>query len=61
MVEACLIGFDDDLYGKPLTVEFVEYLRPELEFDSVDGLVAQMAKDVEETARVLTAVAPSVS
>ena len=61
LVEAYLIDFDDDLYEKPLTVEFVEYLRPELKFDSVDGLVAQMAKDVEETARVLTAVAPSVS
>ncbi len=60
-VEAFLIDFDDDLYGKPLTVEFVEYLRPELGFDSVDGLVAQMAKDVKETAGVLTAVAPSVS
>lgn len=61
LVEAYLIDFDHDLYGKPLTVEFVEYLRPELEFDSVDGLVAQMAKDVKETAGVLTAVAPSVS
>lgn len=61
LVEAYLVDFDGDLYGKPLTVEFVEYLRPELKFDKVDDLVERMQVDVARAIGVLSAVAPSVS
>ncbi|MFN2489931.1 MAG: bifunctional riboflavin kinase/FAD synthetase [Actinomycetota bacterium] len=48
-VEAYLLDFDGDLYGRLLRVEFHRRLRDELRFDSVAELVEQMARDVEET------------
>lgn len=56
LIEAHLLDFDDDLYGKTLTVEYVTYVRPELKFDSVDDLIARMHIDVEETRRILSGV-----
>ncbi|MFZ0012746.1 MAG: bifunctional riboflavin kinase/FAD synthetase [Acidimicrobiia bacterium] len=55
LIEAYLLDFGEDLYGKCLTVEFVEYLRPELSFESVATLVESIAGDVEETRRILAA------
>ena len=43
LVEAFLLGFDGDLYGRELRLAFLQRLRGELRFDSVDELVAQMA------------------
>ncbi|MGH2963588.1 MAG: bifunctional riboflavin kinase/FAD synthetase [Solirubrobacterales bacterium] len=48
LVEAYLLDFDDDLYGQGLRVAFVERLRGERRFPSVEDLVAQMHRDVEE-------------
>ena len=52
-MEAFLLDFDGDLYGESARVQFIRRLRPELKFDSVDALVAQMRADVEEARRVL--------
>jgi riboflavin kinase / FMN adenylyltransferase len=52
LVEAYLLGFDGDLYGRELRLEFVSRLRGELRFDSVDELIEQMARDVEDTRRL---------
>jgi riboflavin kinase/FMN adenylyltransferase len=46
LVEAYLLDFDGDLYGHVLRLEFVERLRGELRFESVDDLVTQMHADV---------------
>jgi riboflavin kinase/FMN adenylyltransferase len=45
-VEAHLLDFDGDLYGRRLRLELVEWLRDEQRFASVDALVAQIAADV---------------
>ncbi len=55
VVEAYLLDFDGDLYGQPARLRFVERLRGEERFDSVDALVAQMALDVDATRKVLAA------
>lgn len=55
LIEPFLLDFDDDLYGRRITVEFVERLREEERFDSVDALVEQMNKDVRDTRRILGA------
>jgi riboflavin kinase/FMN adenylyltransferase len=52
LVEAHLIGFDDDLYGETLRIAFIERLRGEKRFESVDDLVAQMNRDVEEAKQI---------
>lgn len=52
-VEAHLIGFSGSLYGCSLDVDFVERLRDTQKFDSIDGLVAQLAKDVARAAAVV--------
>ncbi len=46
LVEAHLIGFDGDLYGETLRVAFLERMRGEQRFASVDELVEQMKRDV---------------
>jgi len=53
LIEAYLLDFDDDLYGQTLRVEFLKRLRGERRFPSVEALVEQMARDVEETRALL--------
>ena len=48
-VEACLLDFEGDLYGKTMRVEFFEHLRDEVRFDSLEALKTQIAADVEST------------
>jgi len=45
-IEAYLLDFDGDLYGRRLRLEFAERLRDEQRFDSVDALVDQIRADV---------------
>lgn len=48
-VEAHLIGRDEDLYGKNIRLEFIDRLRDEIKFGSVDELKSQLAKDRDAT------------
>jgi riboflavin kinase/FMN adenylyltransferase len=52
-VEAFLLDFDGDLYGRELTLSFVARLRADERFDGVDALVAQIGRDVERTREAL--------
>jgi riboflavin kinase/FMN adenylyltransferase len=52
-VEAYLLDFDQDLYGRELELAFVRRLRPELRFDDLQALIDQMHDDVEQTRRLL--------
>jgi riboflavin kinase / FMN adenylyltransferase len=45
LLEAFLFDFSGDLYSKHLAVELIAYLRPEMKFDTIDALKAQMTKD----------------
>jgi riboflavin kinase/FMN adenylyltransferase len=47
------MDYDGNLYGEHVRVEFVERLRDQVKFDTVDALKAQIAADVEETKAVL--------
>jgi riboflavin kinase / FMN adenylyltransferase len=50
-IEAFLLDFDDDLYGRTLRLQLWERLRDELAFESEQELVAQIGRDVEATRR----------
>jgi riboflavin kinase/FMN adenylyltransferase len=54
LIEAFLIDWSGDLYGEKIRIEFLRRLRGERRFDSVDALVEQMGRDVDE-ARGLSA------
>ena len=47
LLETFLFDFSGDLYGKHLAVELISYIRPEMNFDSLDALKAQMARDCD--------------
>jgi riboflavin kinase/FMN adenylyltransferase len=49
LVEAYLLDRDVNLYGQVLRIEFLQRLRGERRFDSVDALIEQMHQDVERT------------
>lgn len=46
-IEVHFIGFDDDIYGETLDIEFCRRIRDEMAFDSPEKLVEQIKKDVE--------------
>lgn len=52
LVEAYLLDFAGDLYGRELRLSFLSRLRGELRFDSVDDLVVQMGRDVADAERL---------
>jgi riboflavin kinase/FMN adenylyltransferase len=45
LLETFLFDFAGDLYGKHLAVELIAYIRPEMNFDSLDALIARMNDD----------------
>jgi riboflavin kinase/FMN adenylyltransferase len=53
-VEAHLLDFDGDLYGRRLRLDVLHRLRDERRFDSVEALVAQIHADVGEVRRLLS-------
>jgi riboflavin kinase/FMN adenylyltransferase len=55
-LETHLFDFAGDLYGAHLSVALVAYQRPELVFDGVEALVAQMAEDSREARARLAAL-----
>ena len=53
VVESFILDFDANLYGEHVRVEFVELLRGQEKFDSVDALIEQMKRDVDQTRSIL--------
>ena len=51
-VEAYLIDFEDDLYGRVVDVSFVRRIRPDKTFSGVEELKEQIARDVDEARRM---------
>lgn len=55
-IETYLFNFSGDLYGTPLSVGLVDYLRPEQKFDSLDALINQMNADCDQARDILAAL-----
>ena len=54
LIEAYLIDWSGDLYDKPIRVEFLKRLRGERRFPSVDALIEQMGRDVDQAREIAT-------
>jgi riboflavin kinase/FMN adenylyltransferase len=57
LLEVFVFDFSDDLYGRAMDVVFIDWIRPEQKFDSVEDLVRQMGEDCR-LARVALAREP---
>ena len=55
LLEPHFFDFAEDLYGQNIAIEFHAFIRGEAKFDSLDELMAQMAKDCDEARRILAA------
>ena len=55
-LETFLFDFKGDLYGVPLSVGLVEFLRPEEKFDSLEALITQMDADCDRARTILAAL-----
>lgn len=55
--ETHLFDFEGDLYGTEMSVALVSFLRPEVAYEGVDPLIAQMRRDAEDARAALAAAA----
>jgi riboflavin kinase/FMN adenylyltransferase len=55
-LESFLFDFSGDLYGEHLSVALVDWLRPEMTFDGLPALIAQMEADCVQARAVLSAL-----
>lgn len=61
LLEVHLFNFNGDLYGRTMSVEFVDFIRPEQKFDGLDALKAQIARDSETARQRLSALSSARS
>jgi riboflavin kinase/FMN adenylyltransferase len=59
VLEVFLFGFDGDLYGREITVEFIDFVRADRKFASSEALIAQMEADCARARKIL-ATAPAL-
>lgn len=55
-IETFLFDFSGDLYGATLSVGLVDFLRPEMKFDGLEALIAQMDTDCARARDILGAL-----
>jgi len=53
-IEAFLFDFKGDLYGSPMTIEFIDRLRTEIKFESKEQLIIQIDKDCRKASEILS-------
>lgn len=54
-IEVNILDFDADIYGNTLTLEFVDYLRDEKKFNSLDDLIEAIKQDEWNTRKIFSA------
>jgi len=52
-IEAHMLEFNQDIYGKFLALDFIERIRAEVKFASIDALVAQINQDINKATSIL--------
>jgi len=57
VLEAYIFDFSDDLYGLHLRVQLIDYIRPEIKFDGLEALTAQIDDDCRAARDILARAA----
>ena len=57
-VEVHLLDFKKNIYGKNIRVNFIQRLRDEIKFQSVDALAAQIRQDIDKARQILKSLLP---
>ena len=52
-IEVHILDFEGDIYSQKIRIEFIDFIRPEAKFSSVDELILQIQKDKESTLLIL--------
>ncbi len=52
-IESNIFDFNQDIYGQPVVIEWVKYLRGEVKFDGAEGLIKQLELDKNNSLKVL--------
>lgn len=52
-IEVNIFNFHSDIYDKFIRLSFVHYLRPQLKFDNIDGLIEQIRQDQSDIEAIL--------
>ncbi len=47
-IEVFILDFDREIYGSPIRVDFLAFIRSDRKFDNVEALIVQMKNDVEQ-------------
>ncbi|QYR19728.1 bifunctional riboflavin kinase/FAD synthetase [Paenibacillus sp. sptzw28] len=55
VLEAHLLDYNGDLYGKPVIIRFISYIRAEKKFNSLDELIGQIRSDADLARSILSA------
>ncbi len=53
-IEVHIFDFDDDIYNSEISLEFIEHVRQEVRFDSMDDLKLQLRKDEKSVRAILS-------
>ena len=51
--ETHMFDFEGDVYGKRITTEFIEFVRSEKKFSSIEEMAAQVREDIENAKQIL--------
>ncbi len=57
-IEVHILDFKKNIYGDPIRVNFIQRLRAEIKFNSIDELAAQIRLDIEHARKILEKILP---
>ncbi len=52
-IETHILNFSKDIYNEEIEILFVDRIRPEIKFDSLEDMVAQIKKDIEDVNKLM--------
>jgi riboflavin kinase/FMN adenylyltransferase len=59
-IEVNIFDFSDDIYGQKISVEFIDYIRADIKFDSLTDLSAQLEKDMSAAKNILDSIEKTI-